>query len=212
MPPALQQQPSAATHTVTVDATRKRILITRSRRLHASTEQPSSVATTSTKHLRKVTVTRRKLHVIPSTVSEMLIESKQATDVKEQPSIVSKSNEILPESAETSEPALKSTSSLIITITTPSSSKPTIIALPTPILPTLLTYTTESTYFRTITTDTTRQRTYTYVVTRQHDDDFLVTSSTAVREQIKPVTETLTLTSTVTLRIPIVMQSTQLAI
>lgn len=73
----------------------------------------------------------------------------------------------------------------------------------TSVLPTALTITTEKLNFQTITTTTTRQRTYTYIVTRVNGDEHLVMSSTTVREQIKPVTETLTSTQLLIFTIPV---------
>lgn len=70
--------------------------------------------------------------------------------------------------------------------------------------PPFLTLSTTFVYESEITRHKTVPRTYTYVVTRQHDNEFEITSSTVVREQSRPFTETLQLTSTVLLHIPIV--------
>lgn len=70
--------------------------------------------------------------------------------------------------------------------------------------PPYLTLSTSFVYQSEITRHKTVPRTYTYVVTRQHDNEFEITSSTVVREQSRPFTETLQLTSTVLLHIPIV--------
>lgn len=73
----------------------------------------------------------------------------------------------------------------------------------TSILPSSITLTTQKVNFKTITTTTTRQRTYTYIVTRVNGDEQLIMSSTTVRQEIKPVTETLTSTELFTFTIPV---------
>ncbi|KAG4078745.1 hypothetical protein HA402_015335 [Bradysia odoriphaga] len=77
--------------------------------------------------------------------------------------------------------------------------------LPITQTPSHLSYTTTSEYYDTTVKTTTRLRTFTYVVTRVHDNESQIMSTTTVREQTKPVTETLTRTSTFTLQIPIVV-------
>jgi hypothetical protein len=81
-------------------------------------------------------------------------------------------------------------------------------SIPTPVTvpPDPIIYTTETQIYDTITTTTTRKRTYTYVVTRVNDQESIVMSSTAVKDHVAPVTQTITRTISLTLTIPQLQQ------
>lgn len=217
--PEIQSSMEDSSQTISVNPTRRRIVVTKSRRLKTEEQSNGELMTTSfspdyvktdaetqqiPKRLRIKTVTRRKLikptsmqttlNAIVTTSTYQSIDVPFNTDdddddndrpilnVKKLPSTNLKNNPIT-----TSSPQLP-------IIQTPSH----------------LSYTTTTEYYDTIVKTTTRLRTFTYVVTRVHDNESQIMSTTTVREQTKPVTETLTRTSTFTLQIPIVVIPTTL--
>jgi len=195
--------------TILITPTRRRILITRTRRLNTdqsngdllmSSISPDNVKTDAEtqqvpKRLRKVTITKRKLlkptaiqttlDTIVTTSTYQSIDVPLKKDDKNRSAV--KVNKFSPNNKK-SEPIATSSSSIPIQTT-----------------PSHLVYTTTAEYYDTIVKTTTRLRTFTYVVTRVHDSESQIMSTTTVREQTKPVTETLTRTSTFTLEIPIVV-------
>lgn len=200
-----------SSQTISVNPTRRRIIVTKTRRLNNEEQstgellmasispdyvKTDDVETTQQipKRLRKVTITKRKLikptsmqtnlETIVTTSTYQSIDVPLQNDDNEQPILKVKK--------------LQSNIKKINPIATTSSPVP----IPTP---SHLSYTTTTEYYDTIVKTTTRLRTFTYVVTRVHDKESEIMSTTTVREQTKPVTETLTRTSTFTLQIPIVV-------
>lgn len=213
--PEIQSTMEDLSQTISVNPTRRRILITKSRRLNTEVQQstgdllmtsisPDYVKTDAEtqqepKRLRKVTITKRKLlkpTAIQTTLDTIVPTSTyQSIDV---PLRNDKDDDENDRSA-VEENKLSSKSKKKNVTVTPSST------IPIPNTPSHLVYTTTTEYYDTITKTTTRLRTFTYVVTRVHDHESQIMSTTTVREQTKPVTETLTRTSTYTLQIPIVV-------
>lgn len=210
--PEIQSSMEDSSQTISVNPTRRRIIVTKSRRLKTEEQSNGALLMTSfspdyvktdaetqqiPKRLRKVTITKRKL-IKPTSMQTTLnaivtTSTYQSIDVplntddddnNDRPILQVKK---LPSNNKKNNPIATSSSQLPI-IQTPS----------------YLSYTTTSEYYDTIVKTTTRLRTFTYVVTRVHDKESEIMSTTTVREQTKPVTETLTRTSTFTLQIPII--------
>lgn len=204
----------SSSQTILVKPTRKRILITKTRRLNTEEQSTGDLLMTSIstdyvkteaetqqvpKRLRKVTITKRKLLkptaiqttldtiVSTSTYQSIDVPLKKKNDDDNHRSTV-KLNKFSPNNKKNNPIATSSSSTIPIQNS-----------------PSHLVYTTTTEYYDTIIKTTTRLRTFTYVVTRVHDNEFEIMSTTTIREQTKPVTETLTRTSTFTLQIPIVV-------
>lgn len=198
--------------TISVKPTRRRIIVTKSRRLKTEEQSNGALLMTSfspdhvktdaetqqiPKRLRKVTITRRKL--IKPTSMQTTLNAIVTTSTYQSIDVPFKAD-----NDDNDRPVVKVKKLLNkknIQIATSSSTTP----LPIIQTPSHLSYTTTSEYYDTTVKTTTRLRTFTYVVTRVHDNESEIMSTTTVREQTKPVTETLTRTSTFTLQIPIVV-------
>lgn len=212
--PVIQSTMEDLSQTISVNPTRRRIIVTKTRRLNAEQSNgelltasisPDYVKTdTETqqipKRLRKVTITKRKL--IKPTSMQTTIDEIVTTSTYQSIDVPFRNDDTDQSTVKVNK--LPPKSKTIIPIATPSS--------PVPIQnsPSHLAYTTTTEYYDTIVKTTTRLRTFTYVVTRVHDEESQIMSTTTVREQTKPVTETLTRTSTFTLQIPIVVIPTTL--
>lgn len=205
----IQSTMEDSSQTVSVNPTRRRIIVTKTRRLNTEKQSngellmasitPDYVKTDAEtqeipKRLRKVTITRRKL-IKPTTVQTSLdaIETTSSYQPIDVPFKNTENDETTVKVKKL--PTKNQKEKLIATTSSP---------VPIQNSPSLLAYTTTTEYYDTIVKTTTRLRTFTYVVTRVHDNESQIMSTTTIREQTKPVTETMTRTSTFTLQIPIV--------
>lgn len=210
----MEEEPS---ETISISPTRRRITVTKTRRLNTEEQSngelsipsisPDYVKTDDAetqqipKRLRKVTITKRKLlkpTTMQTTLDEIVTTSTyQSIDVP----FKNDDNDDDNDRSSVKVTKLPLSNKKIKPIAT--SSLP--VQIPIQNSPSHLAYTTTTEYYDTIVKTTTRLRTFTYVVTRVHDKESEIMSTTTVREQTKPVTETLTRTSTFTLQIPIVV-------
>jgi len=208
--PEIQSTMEDSSQTISINPTRRRIIVTKTRRLNTEEQSngellmasisPDYVKTDAEtqqipKRLRKVTITKRKL--LKPTAVQTIIDAIVTTSTYQSIDVPFKNDDNVRSNVKVKKLPLNSKKSNPITI----SSTP----IPIQNSPSHLAYTTTTEYYDTIVKTTTRLRTFTYVVTRVHDEESQIMSTTTVREQTKPVTETLTRTSTFTLQIPIVV-------
>lgn len=207
--PEIQSTMEDSSQTISVNPTRRRIIVTKTRRLHTeeqstgeslmSSISPDSIKSDDAetqqipKRFRKVT--RRKL-LKPAT-TQTVLDAIVTTSTNQLIDVPFTNND------DEDRPVRKPPTEVTKVKSIAMSSSPVLIQTPS-----LLSYTTTSEYYDTVVKTTTRLRTFTYVVTRVHDKESEIMSTTTVREQTKPVTETLTRTSTFTLQIPIVVAPT----
>lgn len=211
--PEIQSTMEDSSQTISVNPTRRRVIVTKTRRINTEEQSNGAVLMASIapdyvktdddaetqqipKRLRKVTITRRKL--LKPTAVQTTLDEIVTTSTYQSIDVPFKSNNDN-ERSTVKVKKLPQNNRKISPIAITSSEVPT--QTPT----SHLAYTTTTEYYDTIVKTTTRLRTFTYVVTRVHDDESQIMSTTTVREQTKPVTETLTRTSTFTLQIPIVV-------
>lgn len=208
--PEIQSTMEDSSQTISVNPTRRRIIVTKTRRLNPEEQSngellmasisPDYVKTDAEtqqipKRLRKVTITKRKL--LKPTAMQTNLDAIVTTSTYQSIDVPFKSYDNV-------------RSIVKVTKLPPNNKKHNLIATsssPVPIQnsPSHLAYTTTTEYYDTIVKTTTRLRTFTYVVTTVHDNESHIMSTTTIREQTKPVTETITRTSTYTLQIPIVV-------
>lgn len=208
--PEIQSTMADSSQTISINPTRRRIVVTKTRRLNTEEQSNSDVLMASIapdnvktdaetqqipKRLRKVTITRRKL--LKPTAVQTTLDEIVTTSTYQSIDVPFKNNDNARSTVKVKKLPLNNKKISPIAITSSE------VPIPTP--SSHLAYTTTTEYYDTIVKTTTRLRTFTYVVTRVHDDESQIMSTTTVREQTKPVTETLTRTSTFTLQIPIVV-------
>lgn len=210
--PEIQSTMEDSSQTISINPTRRRIIVTKTRRLNTEEQSNGELLTASIspdnvktdaetqqipKRLRKVTITKRKL--LKPTAMQTNLDASVTTSTYQSIDVPLKSYD-----------QDRSTVKVKVNQLPPNNKKHDLIATsssPVPIQtsPSHLAYTTTTEYYDTIVKTTTRLRTFTYVVTTVHDNESQIMSTTTIREQTKPVTETLTRTSTYTLQIPIVV-------
>ncbi len=217
--PEIQSTMQDSSQTISINPTRRRIIVTKTRRLNTEEVQsdgeftmasisPDYVKTDAEtqqtpQRLRKVTITKRKL--IKPTSMQTTLDTIVTTSTYQSIDV--------PFTSEDNDQPIVKVKKLPLTTINKKINPIATTSSPVPLqTPSHLSYTTTSEYYDTIVKTTTRLRTFTYVVTRVHDKESEIMSTTTVREQTKPVTETQTRTSTFTLQIPIVVIPTTIDI
>ncbi|GLV34887.1 uncharacterized protein CBL_09367 [Carabus blaptoides fortunei] len=205
-----------------VHSKRRRVIVTKKRRLNLLTTSVSVILPTRSNHRRRVVVTKKRLITKPSTtehdftstvdLNTAVITVKGAYHTPVAPSVSSSSKEILPrniaeessneENESSSSPSFETifnTDFFIIPSSHDVVPETTISSSELELKPSTTVLT--SVVYETKTIETTRLRTYTFIVTRVNGAEQMVTSTTEVKPQVKTltVTDAHTLTTTLAL-------------